>query len=313
MIIIRPRDVPPNDLIAAEAVLTASNVPADDAPEYDGSETYNTGDKVIVLGTVQRLFESLTDDNVDNQPEDSPDDWLDLGLINRWRMFDGGTSTITTNPETVEVTLEPDGFINAIAFFTLDASEIEIEVEQNGDVIYSESVIIPLETSAPNWYSYFFQTFGARFRDTVALNIPPVPDPKVTIKMSRPDATPGVGLILMGRQQTLGTTIYGSSVSIRDFSIKETDAFGNPRVVERTFIKRADLDVRVSTSDVARFQRILAELRAEATVYIGSANACLFCVDAIHGETIVYGYYRDFDILLQDKINSQATIEIEGL
>ena len=313
MIIIRPRDIPPNELTATEAVLTDSNVAADDAPEWDSGTTYDTGDQVIVLGTVQRVFESLIDTNTGNQPEDSPDDWLDLGFINRWRMFDGGTSTITSNSESIEVTLEPDGYVNAIAFFTLDASEIEIQVEQDSEVVYSESVQIPLETSAPNWYSYFFETFGAQFRDTVALNIPPVPEPVITIKMNRPGASPGVGLILVGRQQTLGATTYGSSVSIQDFSIKEADQFGNPRVVERNFIKRADLDVRLNTPDVARVQRILAELRAEATVYIGSVNSCLFCTDPIHGETILYGYYRDFDILLQDKVSSQATIEIEGL
>ena len=313
MIIIRPRDIPPADL--GDEVLAASNVPATDPgeDEWDSGTTYSQGDIVTVLGTTQRRFESVDDNNEDNFPPDSPNDWLDLGATNRWRMFDGGTGTITTNPESVEVTIEPDGFVNSLSFFTLDASEISIKVTQSGDLVYEESVKIPLQTSSSNWYSYFFKTFGERFRDTVALNIPPVPDPVITITMSREGGVAGIGLILAGRQQPLGTALYGSSVGIQDFSIKENDAFGNPTVVERAFVKRADLDVRLNSQDVSRVQRILAELRATPTVYIGSPQACLFCPDPIHGETIVFGYYRDFDIVLQDRVSSSATLEIEGL
>ena len=313
MIIIRPRDIPPADL--GDEVLAASNVPATDPgeDEWDSGTTYSQGDIVTVLGTTQRRFESVDDNNEDNFPPDSPNDWLDLGATNRWRMFDGGTGTITTNPESVEVTIEPDGFVNSLSFFTLDANEVSIKVTQSGDIVYEESVKIPLQTSSSNWYSYFFKTFGERFRDTVALNIPPVPDPVITITMSREGGVAGIGLILAGRQQPLGTTLYGSSVGIQDFSIKENDAFGNPTVVERAFVKRADLDVRLNSQDVSRVQRILAELRATPTVYIGSPQACLFCPDPIHGETIVFGYYRDFDIVLQDRVNSAATLEIEGL
>lgn len=315
MIIIRPRDVPPNDLTAVNAVLTASNIPETAAgePEWDAGTTYNQGDIVTVLGDVQRRYESLDDDNQGNDPTESPVDWLDLGATNRWRMFDGGTGTISRNDDSIEITLEPDGFINSIAFFNLDANFVRIEMEQDAQNVYDESITFPLVTSAPNWYSYFFQTFGEQFRDTIALNLPPVPNPVVKITMAREGLSAGCGLILIGRQQTIGTTIYGSSVSIRDFSIKETDDFGNPIVVERAFVKRAELDIKLNTDDVSRVQRVLAERRAIPTVYIGAPESCLFCPDPVHGETIVYGYYRDFDIVLEDRNNSQAAIEIEGL
>lgn len=313
MIIIRPRDIPPADL--GDEVLTASNVPATAAgeAEYDSETEYSEGDIVTVLGTTQRRYESLVDTNTDNFPPDSPNDWVDLGATNRWRMFDGGTGTLTTNPESVEVTFEPDGFVNALGFFTLDASRVVVEVRESGDLVYEAEIDIPLQTSSSNWYSYFFETFGSQFRDTVALDLPPVPNPSVTVKMEREGGTAGIGLLIAGRQQALGTTLYGSSVGIQDFSIKDTDSFGNPVVVERAFVKRAELDVRLNSQDVERVQRVLAELRATATVYIGTPESSIFSDDPIHGETVVYGYYRDFDIVLQDRVSSAATLEIEGL
>jgi len=315
MIIIRPTEIPRYEVENAEAVLTSSNVPATAAgeDEWDSAVEYSTGDIVSVLGDVQRRYESLVDQNIDNFPPDSPDEWLDLGATNRWKMFDGGTGTLTTNSETIEVVLEPDNFVNAVSFFTLDASEVRIQVSDGESVVYDETATLPLETSSSNWYSYFFESFGVQFRDTVSLSIPPVPSPIITVTMSRPNADVSCGLLLIGKQQTLGVSTYGSSVSIRDFSIKETDSFGNPSVVERSFVKRAELDVYLNTSDAARIQRTLGDRRAKATVYVGSPESELFSDQQIHGETLVYGYYVDFDILLQDKVNSQATIEVEGL
>jgi len=49
MQLIRPTDIPPNTLTATDAVLTASNVATDDAPEYNNSTSYSIGDQVIVL------------------------------------------------------------------------------------------------------------------------------------------------------------------------------------------------------------------------------------------------------------------------
>jgi len=316
MIIIRPTAVPPYETTNTDAVLTSSNVPETAAgePEYDSATTYSTGDVVSVLGSVQRRYESLIDSNAGNFPPDSPDQWLDLGPTNRWRMFDGGTGTLTTQSDNIEVVLEPEGLVNGMTFFNVDASDIRIQVRDSSDtLVYDKTATFLLQTSSSNWYSYFFETFGSQFRDSVVLDIPPVVAPKITVTISRPGESTSCGLLLIGRQQTLGQTIYGSSVGIRDFSIKETDEFGNPTVVQRTFVKRAELDIIVNTPDVSRIQRILADRRAKPTVYIGSPDAALFAEEPIHEETLVYGYYVDFDIVLSDKRTSRATLEVEGL
>jgi len=114
-----------------------------------------------------------------------------------------------------------------------------------------------------------------------------------------------VGQIVFGYKVDLGLTTYGTTISIEDFSRKETDAFGNFIIVERPFSKRADYDVRFPTGTARKVQETLAKYRATPIVYIGSEDVAF--------GTTVYGYYRRFDLTLETPSLSLAAIEVEGL
>ena len=328
MIIVRPADVPPNETDSTAAVLTASNVPETDSGEsgWVSGTAYDKGAIVSVLGTTQRRYESLTSGNEDNYPPtDDGTNWLDLGATNRWRMFDGGTETLTRQAESIEVTLEPRGLVNALAFFNVNANQIRVTVTPPGasEAVYDQTYELLIGVEEANWWSYFFGSVQSTIdptRDLVLLNLPQYLDPKLEITISRgeagetdPDAQPSIGQLILGRQQIFGSTLYGSSIGIKDYSRKEPDDFGNFQVVERRFSKTAEFDVILSTQDVSKLQRALAERRATPTVYVGSASACLDCADQIHEETLIYGYYRDFNVVLSNRNTSSLSIEIEGL
>jgi uncharacterized protein (DUF2141 family) len=51
-------------------------------------------------------------------------------------------------------------------------------------------------------------------------------------------------------------------------------------------------------------QKALADIRTTPTVFIGDPN---------RPETIVYGFYRNFNIVLSTPSISDCTIEVEGL
>ena len=232
MIIVRPADVPPNETTATGAVLTASNVPETDAGEAEwvSGTTYDVGDIVSVLGDTQRRYESLIDYNQGNDPvDDDGTNWLDLGATNRWRMFDGGTGTLTRQAESIEVTIKPSNLVNAIAFFNVSASQIRVTAtpQNSSEVGYDQTydLIIGLEES--NWWSYFFGSVQSTIdpvRDLVLLNLPQYINPTITVTISRgdiyttdPDAQPSIGQLVVGRQQNFGATLYGSSVGIKDY------------------------------------------------------------------------------------------------
>jgi len=303
--------------VFGEGIMYSSVDPVDYGEDvWESGTTYDEGDIVTVLGSTQRRYESLTDYNTGNDPTSSPTEWLDLGATNRWRMFDGGTSTLTSDSEQISIRLKPSGFANALAMFNVDASSIRVIVSKNGDVAYDEEVVFVLEAGESNWWSWFFGSVigvSETSRDHVVLGIPGFFEPTIDVIFSRPGGTVRVGLLVVGRQERLGVGIYGTSVGIRDFSTKEVDTFGNFTVVQRRFAKRAEVEAYIETAKVATVQQALASVRATPTVYIGSEKACLFCPDQIHTELILYGYYSDFEILLVDEVNSSGLIELEGL
>lgn len=337
MIIIRPIDVSPglgdklidsaseNFLdfnsdqvyVFGEGIMYSSVDPVDYGEDvWESGTTYDEGDIVTVLGTTQRRYESLTDYNTGNSPPDSPTEWLDLGATNRWRMFDGGTSTLTSDSDEIYIRLQPSGFVNGLGMFNVDASSIRVIVRKNGAVVYDQQADFILEGGESNWWSWFFGSVQGVVdapRDHVVLGIPGFFEPTIDVIFTRPGGTVRVGLLVAGRQERLGVGIYGTSIGIRDFSTKEVDTFGNFTVVQRRFAKRAEIEAYIETARVAVVQQALASVRATPTVYIGSERACLFCPDQIHTELILYGYYSDFEILLVDEVNSSGLIELEGL
>jgi len=303
MQLIRPAEIPPNTLTATDAVLTASNVVADDASEWSSTTSYTAGDKVIVLGTTQRLYEALQS-STDSFPPDNPTDWNDLGAINRWKMFDGGTNTQTVNADTIEITLEPEGVTNSFSLFNIEAAEARVVLTDDTEgVVFDETYNLIDNTAVISWYAYFFEPI-VQAQTLTDLSLPAYGGATVDITLTNTGSDAKCGLAIIGSEAEIGTTIFGTSVGIRDFSRKEVDDFGNFNVVERRFFRLVDYDVRIDTPKVQFVQRILNDRRAKPTVYIGNVD---------NPETIVYGYYRDFDIVLSNPAFSNATIEVEGL
>jgi len=303
MQLIRPTDVPPNTLTATEAVLTASNVAVDDAAEWSSATSYVQGDQVVVLGTTQRLYEALQS-STDSFPPDNPSDWNDLGAVNRWKMFDGGTNTQTVNADTIEITLEPTGIINSFSLFNIEASEARVVMTDDTEGVVFDKTYNLIDNSAiTSWYAYFFEPISQSTQIT-DLSLPAYGSPQIDITLTNTGNDAKCGLTVIGSEADIGTTIFGTSVGIRDFSRKESDEFGNFNVVERRFFRLVDYDARIPTPNVQFVQRLLSDRRAKPTVYIGEVD---------NPETIVYGYYRDFDIVLSNPAFSNATIEVEGL
>ncbi len=303
MQLIRPTDIPPNTLTATDAVLTASNVATDDAPEWASGTSYSTGDQVIVLGTTQRLYEALQA-STGSFPPDNPTDWNDLGAVNRWKMFDGGTNTQTSNPDSIEVTLEPEGIINSFTLFNIQAASAQVTMTDDTEgVVFDKTYNLIDNSAVDSWYAYFVEPI-VQSTQLTDLSLPAYGGATIDITLSETGTDVRCGLAVIGQEAEIGTTVFGTSVGIRDFSRKEVDEFGNFTIVQRRFFRTVDYDVRIDTDKVQFVQRLLSDRRAKPTVYIGTVE---------NPETIVYGYYRDFDIVLSNPAFSNATIEVEGL
>ena len=296
MIIIQPVPI-------TAAMLTTSNVPENDAPLWTAG-TYTLGTLRIYNHHVYEVIVSSTTDRPDIGAALTTPSWLDLGATNRFKMFDQIISTQTVYTGLVDVDITPGAIINSAAFFGLSGNEITLTMTDPIDgVVYTETRSLQDNTLIVDWYTYFFEEI-AFLPDMVFLNLPAYGSATITAIVDGGAGDAKVGEVVIGKQRTIGVSNFGTSVSIIDYSVKSTDDFGNTVIVQRAYSKRADYDVTVETGAVAAVQKALADIRTTPTVFIGDEN---------RPETVVYGFYKQFNIVLSTPSISDCSIEVEGL
>lgn len=280
-----------------------TNVPETDYPAWVNSTAYAVGAKVMLDHHNYEALVAHTGINPTGAPT-TPPTWLDLGVTNRWRMFDDKVGTVTSNPESIGLTIVPGRAVDSIAFFGVDAGSITLRVVDPYRGIVFESQVSPVSTEGiEDWYDYFFKPIELT-EDFVVQDIPAGAYSSIEISIKKVGGVAKVGALILGKVAVLGVALYGSSVGITDYSRKERDAFGNFNIVERGFSKRAEFDVAVDTALVGSVQRKLAKYRAKAVVWIG---------EAAYESTIIYGYYREFNLVISGPTVSDCSISVEGL
>jgi len=288
-------------LIITDAMVTSTTA-VETVALWLNTTTYSLG-AVVRFGNF--IYESLIDNNVGNNPETNPTRWLQTGPTNRWAMFDQSNSTKTTAANSLEVQIIPDAIISSVAFFGLSGTELRLEVTDGiaGPVIYDKTVNLD-NVQVFDWFMYFFEPFNFR-EDLVLFEIPPFKTAVYNVTLTGVPSVE-IGTFIMGNLIDIGKTQYGSSVGIRDFSVKQTNEFGDTTFVRRAFSKRLDASVFVENTRLNYVNRELTKLRAIPAVWIGSE-------DQDFEATVVYGFYRDFNLDISYPDASLMRIEIDGL
>lgn len=295
MKVIQPVIFQSTQLLSTTAVETYSN--------YAAGTTYNTGDKVIYN---YRVFESLVSSNTGNQPDTNPTKWLDIAPANKYACFDNtiGTQTTGTSPLVIEV--QPGKICNSLALLNItNGTSLDIEVKDGvgGTVVYSKTIDLDASIIL-DWYMYFFEPFD--LRDTVVLtDIPPYSNCVIKITLSG-TGTISVGNFIYGTSTEIGATQYGVTFGIRDYSVKDTDDFGNTIFVKRAFNRRMEPQLMLDNTKLRYVSKLLSELRATPTVWVGSE-------DAQYEPLVIFGFYKDYTIDIQYPSASLIRVDIEGL
>jgi len=297
MIIIRPATLD-------DAAFVSSNVPESDHAEYDPGATYDKGDHCIVAAA-HLVFESLEDGNFGNEPATSPTKWLQVGQTNRWKMLRDPIANQTSAADEIEIKLAP-GLIDALALFNLEATALEITLEDPLEgVVYVSNVDLQDDSAVTDWYSYFFEPI-VRKTDFNAFDLPPYADAELTVRIINAGSTAKCGLLVVGRQRHIGDTEYGAQFGLLDFSRVERDEFGATEIVPRRHSKRATCQLWVDNNQVGYVYKLLAGYRTTPLVW-SAANGLYEDV------ALIYGYYRDFTATIQYPKHSVCLLEIEGL
>ena len=288
--------------------VVTSNVDENDAPLWDEDDAYTAGNQVVVLGQVHKLFESIGA-NTNKYPPDHPEEWIDQGATNRWRMFDMSVGaekqTVSTeSSNTVQVLLELDQIVTSVTLLNMEANNVRIIMrDEFGEIVYDHYEDLLQSTPSSDWWSFFFATRSS-IKTLVLTDLPSV-QPSTIEMILDGDAFPAkIGKMIVGEAVEIGCARYGTSVGIVDFSRKERDPFGNNFILERRYIDRADFDVQIPTSTIDNVKAILTAARATPTLYIG---------DEQFASTVIYGFYRDFSIIISGPKRSDLTIQVESI
>jgi hypothetical protein len=285
-------------------VLTSSTVPETDYAEWASGTAYTVGQKVIRL-TTHKIYEALGS-TTGEVPENTPTKWLDLGATNRWKMFDNkvGTRTVSTGSITVEI--KAGEVVQSVALLECTAASATVTVTDAVDgVVYSQTKAFESTLFASNWWHYFFDPIQRR-TSVIFSGFPSYRNATVSITISAGTGNPvECGVCLVGKYYEFADAVaMGANMSIQDYSRKEADDFGNYEIVERSFAKRGSWDILIDRARTDLFFNTLASLRARPALYIGGE---------MEDVTIIYGFPKDFGIVIEYPLHTQCSIELEGL
>jgi hypothetical protein len=273
-------------------------------PTYAAGTTYAIDAFVVYLN---KVYQSLQASNTGHTPDTSPTFWQYISVGNKLAMFDSEVSTQTTATTTLTTVVAPAVIINSLAYLELQGTQLQVEVRDGagGTIVYTRTIALD-NTIILDWYMYFFEPYNPK-TEVILSDVPPYLNARITTTLTGSSgSTVKIGSMIYGTVYKLGTTQYGVSSGIRDYSVKQTDDFGNTTFLQRAFSRRMEANVFMNNTALAFNQRLLTTLRAVPAVWIGSTE------DNFSPIT-VFGYYRDFNIDISYPTFSLCRIEIEGL
>lgn len=223
--------------ITGGSVFQSSTATEADYSAWNSGTTYALGDRCIST-TTHKIYESAAASNTNHDPTDINNRvgtttwWIEVSPTNRWKMFDGQSSSQTTVASPLTVVLRP-GFIGSLYAGNLigDQAVITVKDSPGGTTVFSET--IQLENSfPPDWYEYFFSPFSQQ-PDLLIDDIPPYYTCEVTFTMTATTGNVACGMFQVGDLRPIGLSLYGAASEPKTYSYIQIDDFGNNQIIRR--------------------------------------------------------------------------------
>ena len=278
--------------------------------------SYGLGSCCYVGAGVHKIFESVADGNLNHHTKSLETGWwIERGSTNLFKMFDPTVGSYTRYAGDIDLWFDmttcPD--VNTLALLDVTGAEsitVSVYNSTQDTILWAETKdLIEWDTSLPvDWYWWFFSE--AVPKDSVVFkNIGTYSaGTKMRVQIAKSDGFSDllVGTLAFGVLRVIGDTQWNATVGIMDFSKKERDEFGIVSVVERSYAKTLDCDCYVDNTQVPAVVRELSSVRAAPCIWIGS-DITMF------SPTIIYGFYKNFSVVLESAGGSFCNLEIEGL
>jgi hypothetical protein len=251
------------------------------------------------------IFQALTA-NTNKKPENNPLDWVYVRPSNYWAMFDQQINTVSSAQQSIDIRVKT-GNMQAIALLNLVGTEVTVTVTDglNGAVIYTNTQ--SLIGNVLDWYQYFFFDIDTQRNQAIFVDLPINYIDTYTRIQVTGVGTVSIGTCTFGKLITIGDSEYGFTSGITDYSVKQTNEFGDTIFVRRAFSKRMSGRVLINNAELNRVQRALYDLRGVPALWFATQNPNL------EEALVVFGYYKDFQTDISYPNYSYCSLDIEGL
>lgn len=280
--------------------------------EYSSGTAYPADAYVMVTGTAggaatatYKVYKSVQGANTGNDP--TTDDgtwWTDEGTLNQLRMFNDIIQEQSTQVSPVTVRITPGSLFTAVGLVNVDAAEVQIKVidPTEGDV-FDETISLVSDSGIADWYAYFYESI-VRKDNYVNLDLPNYSSADLEITLTG-TGNISLGALVVGQAITLGDTQYGLGLGLIDYSTKTVDSeTGFVTITQGSYQDTMDAEIVMNTTYVSQAKKVLTDLRASPALYVA---------DADKDGTILFGYFREFDLLFTGPVKSTALLQIESL
>lgn len=268
--------------------------------------TYNTGDEVILSNT-HLVYKSAVDGNTDSPDVGAAKDvptWVAMGYTNRYRMFTGAYDSISTSSSSIVFEIVPSENISLAAFLGLSSgvSTIQVEVIHNVDGTIYDKTISTQVTGTVGWWNWFFSPIYTV--DSLVFSDLTPRGSGVTIRVTVSGINPSVGRVVLGFAYEFGDTLYGTTVSRRNFSVRSRDGFGNSVRTNRRSVKLVNYQVAIKTSRIDEVYSRINEVQDNPALWIGEEDK---------SSTVVFGICEYPRIPFEGYDTSAMSLEVEEI
>lgn len=301
------RVVKPNDI-----ELISSSVPENEFPVWSASTSYAKDAKVIYQ---HRIYKSLQGSNSNHTPLNTTTGldawWQDQGATNQWKMFDEAVSTQTevTGTGVVSLTFSTKfKGATSIALLNLTGAKVTITVTEEGQSTPYWTKEFSLLNPVTDWWEWFFEDQDFQ-KDFVATGIPPTRFGIIKVVITGTNRV-GVGHFSHGKERNLGITMLGITPSLRSYSKKETNEFGETRFIRRKSAKRHSGEIFTNPRIADSVFNLLSELDGVPALWIGDD------IDTDKGgyqSLTVFGWVEEYHLAFRDAFDARISITIQGL
>ncbi len=288
-----------------EGMLLASNLAEDTSSPWSSLATY-AADDVRHVAATHRRYKSVAGSNVGNYPPATPSAWLDIGPTNRWALFDGRMGSASVADGAIEVSLRPGPF-TAFWLGGLQASQVTWALYDapGGELVASGDELLRAG-AATDWYEWTFLPYEFRTQITIG-SLPPLADPQLDIVLHGiADEPTECAEMVVGMSTEIGAVQYGANLSVVDYSVKETDAFGTTSLTKRSNVKKLKVTARFDLAQLANVVDTLAAVQAEPIVVIADSAE-------EYDPLNLFGWCSDFSVDLALPRINYASLEFTGL